>query len=60
MKRAMRKEEILFREGIKIQSPNRVNIPKELLKNVGLKENDQVILYYDHVRKVIIITGDKK
>jgi len=56
----MRKEEILFREGIKIQSSNRVNIPKELLKNVGLKENDQVILYYDHIRKVIIITGDKK
>jgi bifunctional DNA-binding transcriptional regulator/antitoxin component of YhaV-PrlF toxin-antitoxin module len=56
----MRKEEILFKEGIKIQSPNRVNIPKELLKNVGLEENDQVILYYDYIRKVIIITGDKK
>jgi len=56
----MRKEEILFREGIKIQSPNRANLPKELLKNVGLKENDQIILDYDHKRKVIIITGSKK
>lgn len=56
----MRKEEILFREGIKIQSPNRVNIPKELLKNVGLKEGDQIVLYYDHQRKVIIMKRDKK
>lgn len=56
----MKKEEILFREGIKIQSPNRVNIPKELLKNIGLKEGDQIILYYDLKRNAIIIVGDKK
>lgn len=55
----MKKEEILFKEGIKIQSPNRVNIPKELLKNVGLKEGDRIILYYNLKRNAIIIVGDK-
>lgn len=53
-------EEILFREGIKIQTPNRVNIPKELLKNMGLNEGDQIVLYYDSKRKAIILKGDKK
>lgn len=53
-------EEILFREGIKIQTPNRVNIPKELLKNMGLSEGDQIVLYYDIKRKAIILKGDKK
>ncbi len=53
-------DEILFREGIKIQTPNRVNIPKELLKNLGLKEGDQIVLYYDIKRKAIILKGDKK
>jgi len=55
-----KEEEILFREGIKIQTPNRVNIPKELLKNMGLAEGDQIILYYDIKRKAIILRGDKK
>lgn len=53
-------EEILFREGIKIQTPNRVNIPKELLKNLGLEEGDNIVLYYDIKRKAIILKGDKK
>lgn len=56
----MKEEEILFREGIKIQAPNRVNLPKELLKNVGLKGGDQIVIYYDTKRKAIIIFGDKK
>lgn len=48
-------EEILFKEGIQIQKPNRVNIPKELLKNMKLKSGDNIKIYYNPKKKIIIL-----
>jgi len=58
MKKEGGKDEILFRRGIKIQGLNRVAIPKELLENCNLQEGENVALFFDSDRSVIVIKKD--
>lgn len=53
------KEEILFKRGIKIQGLNRIAIPRELLENMGLKEGDNIALFYDPREGKISVRKDK-
>lgn len=55
----MKKEEILFKRGIKIQGLNRIAIPKELLENMKLEEGDKIALFYDKETGSIIIKKDR-
>lgn len=48
------KKEILFKKG-KIQGLNRVVIPQELLENIGVKEGDDITIYFNVINSSIIL-----
>lgn len=55
-----KKEDILFKRGIKIQGLNRIALPKELLENLDLKKGDNIALYFNPKKAIISLKKDQK
>ncbi|MCW8965652.1 MAG: hypothetical protein OQK82_03060 [Candidatus Pacearchaeota archaeon] len=51
--------EVIF-NGSKIQTGDRVKIPKAVMDTLGFKAGDKIVLKFDVVSKKVIIEGVKK
>jgi bifunctional DNA-binding transcriptional regulator/antitoxin component of YhaV-PrlF toxin-antitoxin module len=51
--------EVLFK-GAKIQTGDRVKIPKAIIDTLDLKAGDKIIIKFDPIKKKILIEENKK